>query len=194
MPVPYSNIHTDLVLVSLIDEGDEQAFQDLYSRHWQGLYNDAYRRLGDVEKSKDIVQDVFLQFWQKQNRSHILNVAAYLSQSVRYNVIKCYNKEKSIANFELPLEMLPSDISIEEAFFAKELEAYIKVWLTIQPERRRQIFQMRYIEDKSTKEISDQLGISQKTVQKTLFITLNNLKDALGKFTAYLSFLYLLQK
>jgi len=193
MPIPFPNIPSDLELMSLIDEGDEQAFQDLYSRHWQGLYNDAYRRLGDVEKSKDIVQDVFLQFWQKQTRGHILNVGAYLSQSVRYHVIKCYNKEKTV-NFELPLEMLPSEISIEEAFFAKELEAYINVWLSIQPERRRQIFHMRFIDDKSTKEISDQLGISQKTVQKTLLITLNNLKDALGKFTAYLSFLYLLHK
>ena len=195
MPKSSLNTLSDLLLVSLIDDGNENAFKELYDRHWRKLYNQAYKRLDDMEKCKDIVQDVFLQFWQKGNRSHVLNVQAYLIQSVRYHVIKVYNESKKQVSFELPLELIEEpQIEIEEVFFAKELQAYIDAWLSLQPDKRREIFRLRFIEDKSTREISDLLGISQKTVQKTLFVALNSLKESLGGVVAYFPLIYLLYK
>lgn len=191
------NLHTisDLALVALIDEGGENAFEELYNRYWQILYNEAFRRLGDIEKSKDIIQDVFMQFWEKTSRGHVLDVGSYLKQSVRFHVIRSYNQSRKLNNFELPIEMINgTQPGIDEAFFAKELEAYIGVWLSFQPERRREIFHLRFIEDKSTKEISDLLKISQKTVQKTLFVALESLKRSLGTLATFFTILNLLNR
>jgi RNA polymerase sigma factor (sigma-70 family) len=191
MSNPSLNMISDLALVALIDEGKEDAFQELYNRYWQTLYNDAFRRLGDIDKSKDVVQDVFMQFWQKASRGHVLDVAAYLKQSVRFHVIRAYHENKKLNNFELPIDMINStQPGVDEAFFAKELEVYIEAWLSFQPERRKEIFHLRFIEDKSTKEISDLLGISQKTVQKTLFVALDSLRKSLARLVIYLLVLY----
>ena len=102
------NLHTisDLALVALIDEGGENAFEELYNRYWQILYNEAFRRLGDIEKSKDIIQDVFMQFWEKTSRGHVLDVGSYLKQSVRFHVIRSYNQSRKLNNFELPIETI----------------------------------------------------------------------------------------
>jgi len=192
---PSLNLLADLELLTLIGEGDEAAFVELYQRHWKKLYNEAFRRLGDIEKSKDIIQDVFLQFWQRRSFEQINNVIAYLKQAVRFQVIKAYNESNKFKCFELPMEILSDDqAGIEEVYFAKELEVYITAWLSLQPERRKRIFYMRFIEHKNTKEIGEELNISQKTVQKTLFIALSNLKESLSKLTVYFPLLFLLKK
>jgi RNA polymerase sigma factor (sigma-70 family) len=187
--------HSDLSLVSLIDAGDDHAFRELYERYWKKLYNQAFKRLGDVEKCKDIVQDIFLQFWEKNSRGHVLDVAAYLSQAVRFQVITAYNTGKKQTNFELPLELVSDgSFEIDTVYFAKELEAYINAWLTFQPSRRREIFYLRFIDGLETKEISEKLGISQKTVQKTLHKAVSDLRGSLGKFAVLLPILFLIKR
>ena len=60
----------------------------------------------------------------------------------------------------------------------------------MQPEKRREIFRLRYIEEFSTKEIAEELNLSQKTVQNQLLIGQGSLREAVSKllilFTAAL--------
>lgn len=186
---------SDQELVSLMADGKEDAFSELYSRYWKKLYNEAYKRLGDIERSKDVIQDVFVQFWLKHDKQEVLNIFAYLRQAVRYQVILLYHQNKNMANFSLPLEILSSEtVDIESVFFARELQEYVNAWMELLPERRREIFRMRYIDDLTTKEISDRLGISQKTVQKTLLVALSGLRDALGKLALVMPVLMFVDK
>lgn len=75
-------------------------------------------------------------------------------------------------------------------YFLKDLLSGIHAWLTMQPEKRREIFRLRYIEEFSTKEIAEELNLSQKTVQNQLLIGQGSLREAVSKllilFTAAL--------
>src|SRR5262249_10335387 len=42
-------------------------FRSAYIRHNRGVYSAAFRVLGDVQLSQDVVQDVFLRFWRRPN-------------------------------------------------------------------------------------------------------------------------------
>jgi RNA polymerase sigma-70 factor, ECF subfamily len=44
---------------------DAEGFRSAYARHHRGVYAAAFRILGDVQLSQDVVQDVFLRLWRR---------------------------------------------------------------------------------------------------------------------------------
>jgi RNA polymerase sigma factor (sigma-70 family) len=77
--------------------------------------------------------------------------------------------------------MMLSTLQADSLFAAKELKGCIQVWMTMQPDKRRAIFQMKYVDEKTTREISEILGISQKTVQNQLLTSFSSLREFLSK-------------
>jgi RNA polymerase sigma factor (sigma-70 family) len=182
----------DTTLVSLLMEGDRKAFDEIYDRYWKRLYNDTYKRLKSIEKIEEIVQDVFSNLWTSRGKRNIQNIYPYLLTAVRYQVFMLYKKGKSTPEFEEPLEhMVLSTLQADSLFNEKELKGCIRVWMTMQPDKRRAIFQMKYVDEKSTREISEILGISQKTVQNQLLTSFSSLRDFLSKAMMILSVCHL---
>jgi RNA polymerase sigma-70 factor (ECF subfamily) len=61
----------------------------------------------------------------------------------------------------------------------KEFFKMYEIFLESLPPKRQEIFRLRYQEDLSTKEISEQLSISRKTVQNQLGKAIETLKVCL---------------
>lgn len=180
--------YNDSQLVSLIREGDRMAFDEVYERYWKKLYNDTFKRLKSIEMIEEIVQDVFSNLWSTRASRKIQNVYPYLLTAVRYQVFMLYKKGRNMPIFEAPLEhMALSSLQTDSLFNEKELRGCIAIWMVMQPEKRRVIFQMKYMNDQSTKEISEILGISQKTVQNQLLTSFASLRDFLSKMMILLS-------
>lgn len=172
---------SDQELVSMLKSADELAFNTIFKRYWKILYNEAFKRLRNEAQSEELVQDVFADLWAKRHEQQITILPAYLRSMLKYQVFKLYKKNKQLPHFEEPLEyMAVATLQADSQFFAKELRGCIDTWLQMQPEKRGEIFRLRYIEDYSTKEISERLNISQKTVQNTLATALISLKECLG--------------
>ncbi len=175
------NTLTDRELLDMLKNGDDGAFNAIFKRHWKTLYSEAYKRLKNPMQSEEIVQDVFASLWLKRTENKIENLLPWLRTAVKYQVFMLYKETRQLPVFEEPLEyMAVATQQADSKFYAKELLACIDVWLETQPEKRREIFRLRYIEDYSTKEISEMLNISQKTVQNTLATALLSLKQSLG--------------
>lgn len=175
---------TDSDLKAMLMRGSETAFDKIYERYWKKLFNEANKRLNDLELSEEIVQDIFIDLWVKREKKEIDNLYAYLTTAVRYQVYAIYNKRKNLPFFEEPLDhMAFSPDEADSECFQKELIAGINLWLNTQPEKRREIFRLRYLEDMSTKEISETLSISQKTVQNQLNLSQESLRESVSKFT-----------
>jgi RNA polymerase sigma-70 factor (ECF subfamily) len=51
-------------LMSLISDGDAEAFSGLYDRHGRAGYSLASRMMGERHAAEDLVQEVFLQVWR----------------------------------------------------------------------------------------------------------------------------------
>lgn len=174
--------HADTVLADLICTGDVAAFDETYKRYWKKLYNEAYKRLRNAELCEEVIQDVFADLWLKRKQKEILHLFPYLLTAVRYQVFMLYKKGKAMPVFEEPLEhMAEETLQADSLFQEKELKAAIETWLTLQPEKRSVIFRMRFMQELSTREISEILGISQKTVQNQLLTATSSLRAALGK-------------
>lgn len=179
--------YSDCDLIKLLKQGDEAAFNEIYNRYWLKLYNDSYKRLKDEALSADVIQDVFADVWIKRETKNIENLGAYLHSAARYHVFLLYKKNKYIAAFEEPVEAIAIDsCQVDSIFHEKELRECIAIWLEMQPEKRRQVFRLKFGEDLSTREISQILNVSQKTVQNQFSTSLSLLRTHLGKLLSVL--------
>ncbi|MRG45272.1 sigma-70 family RNA polymerase sigma factor [Chitinophaga sp. SYP-B3965] len=176
--MPGISTSTDLQLFHLLKQDDQSAFEALYERHWQSLFNMAYKRLGEREVCKDLVQDVFTDLWEKRQEKEIRELLPYLHTMIRYKVYTLLSKGQATPHFIEPFEnMAVSPLTANARFDEKETRQLILLWMETLPLKRREIFRMRFLEDKSTKEISMALHISQKTVQNQLLRAILGLKE-----------------
>lgn len=181
------NSYSDTELTSYLKEGDRAAFEEIYERYWKKLYNETFKRLRNMELVEEVVQDVFSDLWTKKEKKSIESIYPYLLGAIRYQVYMLYKKGKTTPHFEAPLDhLLLSSLQADSLFKEKELKWCIAVWLAIQPIKRAEIFRMKYMDDRSTKEISEAINLSQKTVQNQLLHAFSDLRIFLNRIMAFL--------
>ncbi|MFD2554750.1 RNA polymerase sigma factor [Sphingobacterium tabacisoli] len=175
-------------LYLLVQKDDRSAFDRLYERTWKDLYTRAFARLGDADLTQDILQEVYIDIWNKRNARDIRQVEAYLYNAVKYKVIDCFRANKY--KFEVIddfVEIIADSEYADSSFAAKELRAIISCWMEQLPKKRREIVKSKLENDLSTAEISELLNISPKTVQNQYLNSKAELKVLLKKiFTFFL--------
>lgn len=180
----------DHELIAMLIDGSEAAFEFIYGRYWKKLYNEAFKRISDSAESEEIVQDIFIDLWDKRSVRRIENLYGYLLGAVRYRVFAIYQKRKNLPAFEEPLDSMAFSADDADAGYLRdELLSGIKLWLETQPEKRREIFRLRFLEGLSTQEIAVHLAISRKTVQNQLNTSHHSLRESIGKLFALAIFL-----
>jgi len=173
---------TDDELATMLTSGSEAAFDLIYERYWKKLYNEAFKRLNSSADSEEIVQDIFIDLWNKRSERQIDNLRGYLLGAVRYQVYAVYHRRKNLPAFEEPLDYMAfSSDDADSDYLRDELLSSIRLWLETQPEKRREIFRLRFLEGLSTLEIAEQLDISRKTVQNQLNTSQQSLRESIGR-------------
>lgn len=176
-------LHTDETLLSLVADGDKDAFTMLYRRYWQSLFTSAARALRSKTDAADLVQDIFLSIWNRRHELHITgSLAAYLQTSVKYSVIKFVEKNITRRDYLVLLtEMLvhyqPPDV--ESQLQIKEMQTVIQSAVEQMPNKMREVYQLSRQHHLSHKEIADRLGISDETVKKHIQHALQIIKTAI---------------
>ena len=62
---------TDQELITSLQNGDEQAMDILFRRHYSSICRAVYRILKDSNLAEDIAQEVFLGLWKKREKLNI---------------------------------------------------------------------------------------------------------------------------
>ena len=186
--LPYKG-YSDQELIQLLKEGDQNAFTEIYHRYWKKLLLIAYNLSKRSDHAKDIVHEVFMSLWERRSTIDIQNPSAFLATSVKFSLLKYYQKEYRRA--ELARENYVFDeASYDEAGLdAIFLQEYINGIVEEMPEKCRLVF--KYSRDMGLKntEIAEKIKISEKGVEanltRALKILRNELKDY-GLFVAVL--------
>lgn len=172
----------------------EQTFKLLFDKHYQQLYQHAFGFVKDEETAKDIVNDVFLFFWENFDR--YANYTLYLSllyTLVRNNCIdhlRHGDVEDKYMQY-LKISFTEEDIDyyteyqelVDEAF--KRLEAL--------PKQAREVVYACLVEGKSYKEVAEQMGISPNTVRNHIVQSLSKMRketENSKKISFYIVFFY----
>lgn len=155
------------------------AFNELYNRHWDALFQAAYRVLKDPELAKDVIQEVFFDFWTRKESLELENVSGYLYRAVRFQSLKQLRKAPLL---DIHQEHFANVLGInftEQQLDINQLEETLTESLDELPAKYKQIFEMSRFQNLSNKEIADKLDLSQRTVDWYLHTVLKHLKGRL---------------
>ncbi|HEV8084895.1 MAG TPA: sigma-70 family RNA polymerase sigma factor [Chitinophagaceae bacterium] len=178
-----TNNTSDTLLLQQLKNDNKRAFQILFEKYWQQGFSDAYKRVKDYDAAKDIVQEIFTQIWINREKQHIENFPAYLNIAIRNRVIKFFTREKHAHSFfDIAEKIAQKNCAADGNLLWKEFSTSYENLLKSLPEKRQIIFRLRYQDDLSTKAISNQLGITRKTVQNQLGKAIETLKVSLLRF------------
>lgn len=185
------NSLSDAELVAYLRNGDDNAFTELYNRYKGILHVHAYKKLGDFEEAKDVLQDMFSWIWNnRESIPHTQNVAGYLYTITRNKILNVIAHKKIVSKYTASFDnfmeqgVFITDLAVRE----KELADMIEREINALPSKTREVFILSRQLNLSYKEISDQLDITENTVKYHIKGALKALRVKLG-LMAYLLFL-----
>lgn len=165
---------------------DRKDFEIRFRTYYLPLCMYALRLTGNTESAQDAVQDVFGNVWEKiSSGNEIDNLKSYLYRAVHN---RAFNRPSGeVAMDESELYDVP-----EEEVDTSERDA--RLWLEIGklPDRMRLVFLMSKRDGMTYKEIAEDLGLSEKTVEHQISKALHRLRDSLapeGRKVFFLPFL-----
>jgi RNA polymerase sigma-70 factor (family 1) len=164
-----------------VKQNDVKAFEELYNRYWPVLVNAAYKRLNSREKAEDIVQNIFIDLYQRRSVIELTTaISAYLKQALKFKVLNEYRSQLIKTKYQKELffsNVCKNDFA--ETLDAKELEEKITGIVNELPEKCKQVFMLSRKENLSNKDISMALNISVSTVEKHITKALRTVRCAI---------------
>lgn len=180
---------SDENLLSLIQNNQDEAFQFLFKKYYSRLLAYAIRFVKEKEIAEDIIQEVFMSFWEKRQLLKSISLSSLLFCMVRNASIN-YLKQKVLVD-KFPIEYIENidgeeklysldfALSADEETLYEELRKRIQEALSILPERSREIFLLSRFKGLKNKEIASKLEISTTAVEK-------HISKSLKKISSYL--------
>lgn len=171
----------DTELMERLREGDDLALKLIYDKYWTQLYTSAYNMLHDQPACQDIIQDLFINLWNKREQIEIkASLKSYLFASVRYEVYRQVRhgsvREEIFENIQDRLQTPSEYGNIEH----RELLSFVNSIVNNLSEKCKVVYKLSREEQLSHKEIASKLSISPKTVENHLNKALRQLRTSLG--------------
>ncbi|MCH4552267.1 MULTISPECIES: RNA polymerase sigma-70 factor [Aestuariibaculum] len=166
-------------------------FKAYFDDQYMSLCLFAHKYIGDLELSKDIVQDVFVKIWEDKITFKSENsIKTYLYTSVKN---KCLDYLKS-KTYKSTNKLSDADIQkLEtEPFFMREVAVQetskiIHQAIATLPKKCAEILLLS-IQDYSNQDIANELNISVNTVKAQKKIAYKKLKPILKEYFLFISF------
>ena len=171
----------DTELMYRLRAGDDSALKVIYKKYWNQLYTSAFHMLQDQQACEDIIQDLFINLWNKREQIEIkASLKSYLFASVRYEVYRQVRhgsvRSDIFENIQDRLQTPSEYGNIEH----RELLSQVNSIVNKLSEKCKMVYKLSREEQLSHKEIATKLDISTKTVENHLNKALRQLRVSLG--------------
>lgn len=161
------------------------AYNKLFEESYSSLCNYAYAIVKDYDEAEDIVQGVFVNFWNNEKKDEIVDKAKqYLVRSVKFKCIDYQRKE--IVKRKHEQEILHTHEAVVQDEMDEDSETGMKDALMLAiaelPEKTREVFMLSKLDGLSYKEIADHCEISPKTVENQMGRAFRHLREKLQAY------------
>lgn len=175
---------SDAELLRQIAGGDEVALAALYDRYKSILFSLIFRILHSQSEAEDILQDVFIQVWQKatafdeeRGRAFTWLVTLARSRSIdRLRQLGSRERTATEASRAAPEEWTDA---VEDAI-KSEQSAVVRKALAELPEEQRRTLLLAYFEGLTQTEIAEKLNAPLGTVKTRMRSGMIKLRELLG--------------
>ena len=181
----------ELFIVKKMMDGERDAFKHFFDTYYSDLCNFVNLYIKNQYVSEEIVQDIFVHFWENKKILNInTSVKSYLYSATKYkglNHIRNIKRREEIRS-TLKIER-ETEISYTD-FDDKVLRDILNKATESLPPKCLQIFQLSQDAQLSNKDIANKLGISVKTVENQMTIAYKKLRTFLQPYKEQLFFLF----
>ena len=181
--------HTDRLLISRYQKGDENALSILISRHQKELFSFIFYKLMDEELANDVFQDTFMKIivslkegrynddgkfilWAKRI-AHNLIIDHYRLKSKHIKVSETTYENEEFSIFDLLKE---TEENIEERLITNQIYDDLMKMLVFLPENQQEVIKLRFFDGLSFKEIAEQTNTSINTTLGRVRYALINMR------------------
>lgn len=181
--------HTDSLLISRYQKGDENALSILISRHQKELFSFIFYKLMDEELANDVFQDTFMKIivslkegrynddgkfilWAKRI-AHNLIIDHYRLKSKHIKVSETIYENEEFSIFDLLKE---TEENIEERLITNQIYDDLMKMLVFLPENQQEVIKLRFSDGLSFKEIAEQTNTSINTTLGRVRYALINMR------------------
>ena len=169
--------YQDTALLQAFKKGDITAYEAAFKRYFKQLRVEAFLLLKNQKDAEDLVQELFLDIWNKQlyrNVQHTLG--AYLHMAIRNKCLNHLEKEKRV---QKKVQAYNPSLTIQPEERELSLPSFFQSALNKLPTQRLKAFTLVYMEEKKYEEAAAEMGISINSIKSHLKLAIKSLKNHL---------------
>ena len=169
-------------LINSLRKGDENAFAYLMDAYHKLLCVYAKSLCRDIYLAEDIVQNVFINVWERREKlKKDYSIKSYLYQCVYNELINQYRKKNSLLTLETAyINTLNIVLQEEDTNDITRLVALVKQEIQELPPKCKEIFIMGKQEGLTYAEIAAHLNISFRTVENQMSKAFSIIREKVG--------------
>ena len=169
-----------------IKDSDRSAYEEVFREMHDKLYRYAFSITTDRSSALDLVQETFLDLWEKRaSLDPERSLKALLFRMVRN---KAYNHQRNHRRREEILQNNPSRLPMGQPVLpdgmvsANHLDEKLQKWIGRLPNRQREALVLSRYEGMNHNEIAEVMEISPRTVNNHLVRALKTLRDQIRSY------------
>jgi RNA polymerase sigma factor (sigma-70 family) len=177
----------DTLLLKRIAQRDRLAVSTLYDRYSRIIYGLAFKSLGSVEESEEVVLDVFAQIWRIAERYDVQKGRAdtwifTLARSRiidRLRQIQRTNPSINVSMDATEIQLPADDVDLFEEALIRERRTFVMAAMQTLPPEQRIIIELAYYQGLTQSQIAAETGLALGTIKTRIRLGLSKLKSAL---------------
>lgn len=190
MQVDEKQLITDQSLIESIKNSNQGVFELVFNFYYSGLVVFADRIIKNAAVSEDIVQSVFLKFWESRETLEIRSLRSYFVQCVKNKCIDHIRNQQVKQRFDSHYQETETVFQDDDFWTKSELAHLLDVAIADLPPRCREVFWMSRYENLKIADIADKLNISKRTVETQISKALKILRVKLVDYIALIFFYF----
>jgi RNA polymerase sigma-70 factor (ECF subfamily) len=154
-----------------------EIFEETYTQYWKKLTAFSYTMTQDSDLAQNIVQDVFIDLWERKEELNINAIENYLFRAVKNQVFKHYQNnrfDKTVLEDKFEDYVIDHFTTIDP-----EIMDLLYSLLDKLPEKRKEVLLMYKMQDMTIDQIAEELEISKQTVKNQISSGLKQLREGL---------------
>ncbi|WP_442588936.1 RNA polymerase sigma-70 factor [Pedobacter sp. AW31-3R] len=179
------------LLFARLKMGDEQAYVEIYHAYSKFLLQAAYHKTRDKLIAEDIVQNIFISIWEKRESLEVKDPRNYLMGCLKFSIIN-YIRSQVMQNKYIAFAQNSSQENEDTSasLELKDLSSIVEKGISTLPDKTQEIFRLSRFKHQSTKKISVEMNISEKTVEYHITRSLKLMKAYLKNYHILLLLLF----
>ena len=159
---------------------DPARFADLYELHFERVYAYAVKRVGDRAEAEDLTSEVFQQALQNLKRFEWRGIpfAAWLFRIAANLISDRWQRSGREVKDEEAIESAQSDPGKTSPAEIEKVERQATLFRLVStlPEDQKRVVVLRFVEEKSIKEVATEIHKTEGAVKQLQFRALTNLR------------------